>query len=98
MMEIPADQVKNIALQLRGECAENVLFVAGSSFDSKPTLSIMLGRELVEKGLNAGKLIREAAQYIQGNGGGQAHFAMAGGRDVAGLQKAVQFVVDTVTA
>ena len=98
MMEIPADQVKNIALQLRGECAENVLFVAGSSFDNKPTLSIMLGKELVDKGLNAGKLIREAAQYIQGNGGGQAHFAMAGGRDVAGLHKAVQFVVDTVTA
>ncbi len=98
MMEIPADQVKNIALQLRGECSDNVLFVAGSSFENKPTLSIMLGKELVDKGLNAGKLIREAAQFIQGNGGGQAHFAMAGGKDTAGLQQAVQFVVEAVTS
>ncbi|HPY58076.1 MAG TPA: alanine--tRNA ligase [Bacteroidales bacterium] len=97
-MEISPDQVKNIAFQLRGECADNVLFVAGTSFDNKPTLSIMLGKDLVDKGLNAGKLIREAAQFIQGNGGGQAHFAMAGGKDASGLQQAVQFVVDTVTA
>jgi len=91
--EMPADQVKDIAFQLRGECGDNFLFVAATSNDGKPLITIALGAALVEKGMNAGAMVRQAAQHIKGNGGGQAHFAVAGGKDVAGLQAALDSVV-----
>ena len=91
--EMPADQVKDIAFQLRGECGDNFLFVAATSNDGKPLITIALGAALVEKGMNAGAMVRQAAQHIKGNGGGQAHFAVAGGKDVAGLQAALDSVI-----
>ena len=48
---------------------------------------------LVEKGMNAGAMVRQAAQPSKGNGGGQAHFAVAGGKDASGLQAAIDAVV-----
>jgi alanyl-tRNA synthetase len=42
-----------------------------------------------EKGLNAGQMIRNLAPHIGGGGGGQAHFATAGGSDISGLEKAL---------
>ena len=94
---LPADAVKNIAFQLRGEMGDNFLFVAGTEFDGKPLLTVMLGADLTNRGLNAGALVRQAATHIQGNGGGQAHFAVAGGKDVQGLAAAIQAVIDAVT-
>ncbi len=94
--EIPADQVKDIAFQLRGECDSNLLFVAATQCDGKPLLTIALGTALVEKGMNAGAMVRQAAQHIKGNGGGQAHFAVAGGKDVNGLQAALDAVIEMV--
>ena len=91
--EMPADQVKDIAFQLRGECGDNLLFVAATQYDGKPLITIALGAALVDKGMNAGAMVRQAAQHIKGNGGGQAHFAVAGGKDVAGLQAALDSVV-----
>ncbi|MBO7184115.1 MAG: alanine--tRNA ligase, partial [Bacteroidales bacterium] len=91
--EMPADQVKDIAFQLRGECGDNLLFVAATQYDGKPLITIALGAALVDKGMNAGAMVRQAAQHIKGNGGGQAHFAVAGGKDVAGLQAALDSVI-----
>ncbi len=90
---LPADQVKDIAFQLRGECGDNLLFVAATQQDGKPLLTVALGTALVEKGMNAGAMVREAAKLIKGNGGGQAHFAVAGGKDAAGLQAALDAVL-----
>ncbi len=95
--EATASQVKDIALQLRGECGPELLFVAGSKSEDKPLLTVTLGTALVEQGFQAGALVREAARLIQGNGGGQVHFAVAGGRDVQGLEAAVAAVIRRVT-
>ena len=46
------------------------------------------------KQLNAGQLVREAAKLIKGGGGGAPHFATAGGKDVNGLNDAVNKVVE----
>ncbi len=91
---LPADTIKNIAFQLRGEITENLFFVAGSVQNNKPTLTITISDNLVAQGLKAGDLVREAAKLIQGGGGGQPHFATAGGKDREGLQAAVDKVIE----
>ena len=85
----PADMVKDIAFQLRGEFSEKMLFAGATLFEGKPLLTLMLSDDLVRQGLNAGQIIREAAQNIQGGGGGQPHFATAGGKNPEGLTLAM---------
>ena len=91
---LPADTVKNIAFQLRGEITENLFFVAGTVFEGKPMLTVMLSDNLVATGLKAGALVKEAAKLIQGGGGGQPHFATAGGKNPDGLQAAVDKMIE----
>ncbi len=91
--ELPADAVKNIAFQLRGQVAENLLFVAGTVTDGKPLLTVILSDDLVAKGMNASAMVREAAKLIQGGGGGQPHFATAGGKNAEGLSAALDKLV-----
>ena len=60
-------------------------------------LSVMLSDDMVANhNLNAGQLVREAAKLIQGGGGGQPHYATAGGRNTDGLSAAVDKVIETV--
>ena len=95
--EATAETIKTIAFQLRGEIATGLIFIAGSVDSDKPLLTVALSDDLVAKGLNAGNLIREAAKAIQGGGGGQAHFATAGGKNAAGLAGAVGFLRNEMT-
>ncbi|KAA6346807.1 Alanine--tRNA ligase [termite gut metagenome] len=92
--QISSESVRNIAFQLRGEIIENLFFVAGSIDAGKPVLTVMLSDNLVAKGMNAGKLVKEAAKLIQGGGGGQPHFATAGGKEADGLVEAVDKVIE----
>ncbi|MBQ8607545.1 MAG: alanine--tRNA ligase, partial [Bacteroidaceae bacterium] len=94
VVPMPADAVKNIAFQLRNEVSENMLFVVGSVNEDKPLLTVMISDNLVAGGLNAGKMVREAGKLIQGGGGGQPHFATAGGKNPDGLSAAVDKVVE----
>ena len=94
ILPIPADSVKNIAFQLKGQFPENLFVVIGSEREGKPMLTVMLSDDQVKAGLNAGKLVREAAKLIQGGGGGQPHFATAGGKDTDGLSSAVDKVLE----
>lgn len=91
---LPAEMVKNIAFQLRGEITENLFFVAGSKENDKPMLTVMISDNLVAGGLKAGNLVKEAAKLIQGGGGGQPHFATAGGKNPDGLNAAVEKVLE----
>lgn len=91
---LPAESVKNIAFQLRGEITEDLFFVAGTLDGTKPLLTVMLSDNLVSNGLNAGQLVREAAKLIQGGGGGQPHFATAGGKNTDGLTAAVDKIIE----
>jgi alanyl-tRNA synthetase len=91
---MPADVAKDIAFQLRGEFNESFFAVIGSVDHNKPLLTVMISDDLVAGGLNAGKLVREAAKLMQGGGGGQPHFATAGGKNVEGLNAAVDKVFE----
>jgi len=86
---------KDLAFKLRAAVAAPFLCVIGSKHQDKPQLTIMLSEDLVaDHGLNAGQLVREAAKLIQGGGGGQPHFAQAGGKNAEGLSAAVDKVVE----
>ena len=87
---LPPEMAKNIAFQLRGELQGSFLFVAGTVHGGRPTLTVMLSDSLVATGLKAGALVKEAAKLIQGGGGGQPHFATAGGKNPDGLSAAVE--------
>ncbi|MFR9579015.1 MAG: alanine--tRNA ligase, partial [Rikenellaceae bacterium] len=89
------DFQRDMAHTLRAK-GKDIVYVAGSAMGGKPNLTIMLGDEIVAKGLNAGKIIREAAKLIQGGGGGQPFFASAGGKNVEGLQAAVSAAVEMI--
>ena len=89
--------VKDIAFQLRAE-VDNALVVIGSMNDGKPLLTAAASDSLVQQGVNIGKNIREAAKLIQGGGGGQPHFATAGGKNPEGLISAVERLTEILTA
>ena len=89
--------VKDLVFKIRQEVPENLLCVIGSVDAGKPMLSVMLSDDMVkDHNLNAGQLVREAAKLIQGGGGGQPHYATAGGKNVDGLSAAVDCVISKV--
>ncbi len=92
--EIRPEAIKDIAFQLRGEIKEHLLFVAGTVFNGKPLLTVMLSDDLVAAGLNASTLVREGAKLIHGGGGGQPHFAQAGGKEAEGLSAAIDKIIE----
>ncbi len=97
--EAPAEIVKDIAFQIAGELHEPFVFIAAcvEPSSSKPSLTLMISKDLVESiGWNASQLLRAAAKHIQGGGGGQPHFATAGGKNVDGLNAAVEELLSTM--
>ncbi len=88
-----ADVVKDIAYQLKGQFPDKMMFVAGTAANGKPSLTVMLSDDLVAGGFHAGNMVREAARLIEGGGGGQPHFATAGGKNADGLMAAVELIV-----
>ena len=85
---------KDLAFKLREAIPDNLLAVIGSVAHEKPSLTLMISDNLVkEHGLNAGQMVREAAKLMQGGGGGQPHYAQAGGKNPDGLNAAVDKVI-----
>ena len=88
------DIVKGVAFAIKAECPENTVFLAATRYNDRPTLTVLISEDLVKQGLNAGAIVREAAKLIQGGGGGQPHFAQAGGKNVDGLNAALDKMCD----
>jgi alanyl-tRNA synthetase len=85
-----AAMIKDLAFQLKNE-VDNLFLVLGADIDGKPNLTVMISENLVnEKGLNAGKIVREAGREIKGGGGGQPFYATAGGKNSSGIQAAIE--------
>ena len=95
--EALAEIIKDIAFQIAGELNEPFVFIAATPQQDKASLTLMLSKDLVEsRGWNASQLIRSAAKHIQGGGGGQPHFATAGGKNPDGLSAAVDELLETL--
>ena len=92
-----ADTMRTIAFQIKAEVTGSFVFVAGLEVEGgKSMIMLMLSDDLVKEGFHAGKLVKEAAQYIQGGGGGQPHFATAGGKHSEGLTIAVSAIREAI--
>ena len=95
VLPISAQSAKDLVFKIRQAVGSNLLCVIGSVDGGKPMLSVMLSDDMVaDHGLNAGQIVREAAKLIQGGGGGQPHYATAGGKNADGLSAAVDKVVE----
>src|SRR5690606_13117917 len=88
-IDLDAGGMKDLAFEMGGE-TENLFLVFGSEHDGKALLACYISKELAtQKGLDAGKIVRELGKYIQGGGGGQPFFATAGGKNPAGIDEAL---------
>ena len=91
MVNVPSmDALKKLCYDVKNEI-ENLFMVVGTEAEGKAMIAVMIDEELVKsKNLNAGKIIKEISGEINGGGGGQPHFATAGGTKPEGLIKAIQ--------
>ena len=93
--DMDANLVKDLAFQVANMLPGKMFCVFGSKSNDKPLITVMISKDLIaEKGLDAGKLVREAGKLIKGGGGGAPHFATAGGKDTTGIDAAVEKVIE----
>jgi len=89
--EVKPDFIRNVMPLLKGHFSDTkFVLIAGTWYEDKPLISVFLSQAMVDAGFHAGNLVKAAAKHIQGGGGGQAWMATAGGKDMNGLQAAMQ--------
>ncbi len=89
-LDLDPQSIKNLMFEM-GNKIDNLFFIAGSKNKDKALLTVYISKKLVEeKGLDAGKVVRELGKLIHGGGGGQPFFATAGGRNPDGIKKALE--------
>jgi len=89
-----ADQLKDLAHSINNETDQDIALILGGEVKGKPQLAILFSEKLLKEfDLNAGAIVREAAKRIQGGGGGQPFFATAGGKNLDGLDTAIEEAV-----
>lgn len=91
------DTYKNIIPFFRGKFADvKFLFVIGNVYEGKPSITIFISQLMIDAGFNAGNMVRKAAKFIQGGGGGQAFMATAGGKYPNGIDEALDCIIDMI--
>lgn len=96
-VDLDANNIKNLVFTLLRDSKQTLIALGGKN-GAKVTLTVALTKDLIEeKGLDAGKIIRSVSKEIQGGGGGQAHFATAGGKNPDGLEKAYQLIKEQIS-
>ena len=85
----PSNALRTMCDKIRDN-APNVVAVLAATQDGKANIAVAVGKEAQQKGLNAGKIVREVAKVAGGNGGGKAEFAMAGAKDLTKLDERLQ--------
>ncbi len=94
--DFEADLVKSVAFQIRNVVTSSLVFIGATKKGDKPAITLALSDDLVAAGMNATQLVREAAKEIKGGGGGQPFFAQAGGKDVDGLERALDVLLSKI--
>lgn len=92
------EMYKNMIPVLKDKFSDvKFVFVVGTVFEGKPNLIVFISQAMIDAGFNAGKIVKEAAKYIQGGGGGPAFMATAGGKYVDGVDEALDKVIEITT-
>jgi alanyl-tRNA synthetase len=89
-VDVPSgDALKQLAYDLKAKI-ENAYIVLGTVINDKPQIAVMIDENVMKSNsLHAGNIVKEAAKEMRGGGGGQPHFATAGGSDASGIDKAI---------
>lgn len=85
------DTMLQLGDRLRDKLHSGVLVLA-SEIDTQPALVAMVTKDLVERGLHAGRLMQEIAPIVGGRGGGRPELAQGGGNDASMLDEALAAV------
>ena len=89
-LDLDIATLKDLAFMLGEEVKDAFILFGSTQEDGKALLLCYINKELAKnKGLDAGKIVRELGKYIQGGGGGQPFFATAGGKKPEGIQEAL---------
>ncbi|MBP5561593.1 MAG: alanine--tRNA ligase, partial [Muribaculaceae bacterium] len=88
--------IKSLAMSIKADNKPFTAFIAATSDNGRPMLTVALSNDLVAEGKNAGAIVRDAAKLIQGGGGGQPGFAQAGGRNIDGLSPALDHMLNSL--
>lgn len=91
-----AENIKKLAFELISEI-ENLVLVIGANLDGKAHITVMISNDLVKgMSLDARQMIREVSAEIQGGGGGQDFYATAGGKNPAGITRAIEKIAGII--
>lgn len=90
-VDADVNQLKNMAAALK-DIDNDAVAILGGVTDNKPAICLLLPQSLVDASFDATAMIREVAKEIQGGGGGQKNLATAGGKNVSGLDKAMEML------
>ena len=87
--ELDMNGLRNLGDKLKDKLGEGVVILASSTAPDKVSLVAMVSQEAISKGAHAGNLIKELAAFVGGGGGGRPNMAQAGGKNAAGIDKAI---------
>jgi alanyl-tRNA synthetase len=88
---LDSEMLREMSDWLRARMGSGVVAL-GAVLGDKPNLLVAVTQDLIDRGLDAGKIVRQAAQHIGGGGGGRPALAQAGGKDASRLGDALEAV------
>lgn len=83
------NDLRNISDDIKA-AHKNICMVLAANNNGKVTFLVSLTDDVVEKGYNAGKMIKEIAAACGGGGGGKADMAQAGAKDATKINEAFE--------
>ena len=89
------DAMRQLGDRLRDQLQSGVV-VLGSVIGESPSLIAMVTKDVVDRGVKAGDIVRAIAVEIDGRGGGRPELAEAGGKNASGIPGAIAKVHATV--
>ena len=102
-VKVIAEEIKSADMNLLRLMADLLKQKAGPSvvalasvWEGKVLMICALTSEVSSRGLDAVKIIRPAASFVEGSGGGRADFAQAGGEKLKGLKEALMKIKEIV--
>ena len=93
--EIAVDDMRSIAINLRGKVKSGVVVLSTIS-SGKPLLVAAVSPEAIKLGIKAGDLIKIGSATLGGGGGGKDDFAQGGGLDVSAISKALNEITKLI--
>jgi alanyl-tRNA synthetase len=88
---LPMPSLRDMSDFLRDRLKSAVV-VLGTVYEEKPAFLAAVTPDLVDKGYNAGEIVKQVAKVTGGSGGGKPSLGQAGGKDKGKLDEALKLV------